>query len=126
MEVTTILIGDVVVLKLLGELRSRESIASGFWTYLHKGKSKFIVNLEKVRMINSVGLSALLEFKRLAEASGGGVVLCNVSGDVRKVMEVTRLDQIFLISDDEDIALAGFIKGLPLMSTESAISRHRN
>jgi hypothetical protein len=45
---------------------------------------------------------------------------------VKKVMTVTRLDQIFAISDDEDIALAGFIKGLPLASTESAISRHRN
>ena len=126
MEVTTILIGDVVVLKLLGELRSRDSIASDFWTYLHKGKSKFVVNLENVRMINSVGLSALLEFKRLSEASGGGVVLCNISGEVRKVMKVTRLDQIFVICEDEDLALAGFIKGLPLVRTESAVSRHRN
>jgi len=126
MDVITIQIGDVVVLKLSGELRSREDVAAEFWSYLHKGVCKFVVNFENVRMINSVGLSAMLEFMRLAETSGGGVIFCGVNGEVANVMRVTRLDQVFTVHEDEDIALAGFLKGLPVLSSESSISRHRN
>ena len=126
MEVTTVLVGGVVVVKLSGELRSREDIASEFWTYLHRGVARFVVNFENVRMVNSVGLSALLEFKRLAEAAGGGVVLCGIDGDVANVMRVTRLDQVFTVHEDEDIALAAYIEGLPVLNSDSSISRYRN
>jgi anti-anti-sigma factor len=126
MEVASSLIGDVVLLKPQGELTSRGKVAGAFWSYLHRGTSKFVVSFENVRAINSVGLSTLLEFKRLAEASGGQIKLCRVSENLKKVFRVAQLSEVFSFYDDEDVALAGFIKGLPLMSADSSISRHRN
>ncbi|MCX6647364.1 MAG: STAS domain-containing protein [bacterium] len=126
MEVISIVIGDVVVIKLNGDLRSRDDITGQFQSYLYTGKSKFIINFANVRAVNSIGLSTLLEFKHLAEAAGGSIILCMLKDEVKRVLNVTRLDEIFSIFDDEDTALAGFIKGLPLMKRESAISRHRN
>ena len=126
MEVASVIIGDVVVIKLSGELRSRDDIAGQFQNYLFTGRNKFIINFANVRAVNSIGLSTLLEFKHLAEAAGGSILFCALRDEVRRVMKVTRLEEIFTIYDDEDTALAGFIKGLPLIRRESAISRHRN
>ena len=126
MEVASVVIGDVVVLKLNGELRSRDDVASQFQSHLYNGKNKFILNFENVRRVNSIGLSTLLEFKHLAEAAGGSIILCLLRDEVKRIMNVTRLDEIFNIFDDEDTALVGFIKGLPLVRRESSISRYRN
>jgi anti-sigma B factor antagonist len=126
MEVISVVIGDVVVIKLNGDLRSRDDITGQFQSYLYTGKSKFIINFANVRSVNSIGLSTLLEFKHLAESAGGSIILCMLKDEVKRVLNVTRLDEIFSIFDDEDTALAGFIKGLPLMKRESAISRHLN
>jgi stage II sporulation protein AA (anti-sigma F factor antagonist) len=126
MEVISSTIGDVVVLKLYGSLRSRDDIAAEFRRLLRAGKTKFILNFENVRSVNSIGLSTILEFKHLAEAVGGKIMLCGIHEEVKKVFNVTRMAEIFSMVDDEDIALAGFIKGLPLISSDSSVSRHRN
>jgi len=126
MEVISVVIGDVVVFKLNGDLRSRDDITGQFQSYLYTGKSKFIINFANVRSVNSIGLSTLLEFKQLAEAAGGSILLCVLKDEVKRVMNVTRLDEIFSIFDDEDTALAGFIKGLPLIKRESTLSRRLN
>ena len=126
MEVASILVGDVVLVKLEGELTSRREVASVFWRYLHKGTSKFVVSFENVRAVNSVGLSTLLEFKRLAEASGGAIKICKMSDDLKRVFSVALLTEVFTFYDDEDLALAGFIKGLPHISADSSVSRYRN
>ncbi len=126
MEIETTLVGDVIVLELRGDLTSRKILAAAFWSQLHKGKSKFILNFEKVRAINSVGMSVLLEFKRLAEATGGALILCRVSVEIYNVLSATQLEEVFNIFDDEDLALTGLIKGLPLLSTDSSVSRYRN
>jgi len=126
MEVETSLIGDVVVLKLIGELTSRNPLSSVFWSHLHRGQSKFVVNLERVRAINSVGLNSLLDFKRLSEAAGGGIILCSVCDEVKGILKSTGIEEVFAVFDDEEPALAGFIKGLPSMSSHSSVSRYRN
>jgi anti-anti-sigma factor len=119
-------VGDVVVLKPDGELKSRGGLARIIWSHLHKGRNKFIVNFENVRSVNSVGLNALVEFKRLAEASGGSLTLCKVHADLLKVFHATNMFEVFSIVDDEDMALAGTVKGLPHLSAASSISRYRN
>ena len=126
MEIVSSVVGDVALLKPEGELTSRAKAAAAFWYHLHKGIKKFVISFENVRTINSVGLSLLLEFKRFAEASGGEVKLCRVKQPIRNVFEMAQLGEVFAFYEDEDVALAGFIKGLPLVRTESSISRHRN
>lgn len=126
MEIATVIIGDVVVLKLSGELRSRDDVAIQFQSFLYTGRNKFIINFENVRAINSIGLSTLLEFKHLAEAAGGSIMLCLLRDELKRMLNVTRLDEVFTIFDDEEMALSGFIKGLPKITRESAISRYRN
>lgn len=126
MEVNSVLVGDVVLCKPEGELTSRSELASVLWNHLHKGRNKFIINFEKVRAINSVGLSTLLEFKRLAEASGGEIKICGMCDNISRVFKASQLSEVFANYDDEELALAGFIKGLPLVRAESSVSRYRN
>ena len=77
-------------------------------------------------MINSVGLSTLMEFNRLAEASGGAIILFGLCPEVYKIFKSTRLDEIFTISEDEDLALSSLIQGLPVLDSHSTTSRYRN
>ena len=126
MTVETNQVGDVIVMKLSGELNGRGELAPLFWAYLHRGNYKFILNCERLRAINSVGLSMLLEFKRLAEASGGAMVLHGLAVDVRQLLKTTRLDEVFTISDDEEVALSALIPGLPVINAGSTMSRYRN
>jgi len=126
MEVASVLVGDVVLLKPEGALTSRSELAKVLWNHLHKGRSKFVINFENVRAINSVGLSTLLEFKRLAESSGGEIKICGMRENIRRVFKVAQLSEVFASYDEEDMALAGFIKGLPLVRAESSVSRYRN
>lgn len=126
MEVNSNTVGDVVVFKLVGELTNRNELATHFWSHLHKGNSKFVINCTQLRLINSAGLSALIEFNRLAEASGGAIVLFGMSAEVLKMFKSTRLDEIFTISDDEELALSSLIQGLPVLDSNSTVSRYRN
>jgi len=126
MEIESSIVGDVVVLRLNGSLRSREDVRSEFRAHLYRGSNKFILNFDNVKSINSIGLSALLEFKYEVEKSNGQLSLCMVRDIVKKLMDVTSVYEAFDIYEDEETALTGFIKGLPLISTNSSVSRHRN
>jgi anti-sigma B factor antagonist len=126
MDIMSMVVGDVVLIRLNGDLKSRDDISPEFQRQMFDGRNKFVIDFQNARSINSIGLSSLLECKHLAEKSGGSVMLCRLNDDVKRVFQVTRLNEIFDIFDDEDTALAGFIKGLPLIRRESAISRHRN
>jgi len=126
MDVEATKISDVVVFKLSGEFTARSELAAHFWTFLHKGNCKYLLNCSKLRMINTVGLNTIIEFNRLAEASGGAIVLYGLAPEVLKMFKSIRLDEIFTIFEDEDLALSTLIQGLPVLDSNSTVSRYRN
>jgi len=126
MEISVTRIADVVLLRLVGDFKARKEFAAIFWSHFHRGRSKFLLNFDGVRAINSHGLQALLEFNRLAEAAGGALRLCGVSDGLTKVFKAARVIEVFAIREDEDTALVELLGGLPTDSDISTISRYRN
>jgi anti-anti-sigma factor len=55
------------------------------------GLSKVVVDLAKVKFLTSLGLQALLHFRRHLRATGGQFLLCNLSASVSDVLFTTRL-----------------------------------
>ena len=78
---------------LLGEIKERHS-------------RKVSLNLKNVRYIDSSGIASLVEGLKASRDQGARLVLYSLSPAVREVMELSRLQKIFEIYDNEEQALS--------------------
>lgn len=98
----------VVVLALYGdadlhvasELRDRLSAA------IEDGTSFLVVDLSGVIFIDSMGLGALLGGMKRLQSSGGQFRLVVPRGDIRRILELTLLDRVFVLDLTREDALA--------------------
>jgi anti-sigma B factor antagonist len=78
---------------LLGEIREKHT-------------KKVILNLVAVRYIDSSGIASLVEGLKASRDQGSRLILYGLSKTVREVMELSRLQKIFEIYDNEEQALS--------------------
>ncbi|NPA35031.1 MAG: STAS domain-containing protein [Chlorobi bacterium] len=76
-----------------------------FTNMVREGKKFIAVDLSKVEYIDSSALSALLLGRRLTRDNDGVLVLFGLGGWAKKVIEVSELDKVFEIMDDEEQAV---------------------
>lgn len=67
-----------------------------------------MLDLSGVTYVDSMALSALVSALKLARKKGGKLVLLRPTPPVRSLLEVTRLDLVFLVFEDEESAMASF------------------
>ncbi len=67
---------------------------------------KVFLNLKNVRYIDSSGIASLVEGLKASRDVGSRLILYSLSNNVREVMQLSRLQKIFEIFDDEQQALA--------------------
>jgi anti-sigma B factor antagonist len=75
---------------------------------------RVIVNLEKVKYIDSAGVASLVEGLKLSRDLKSGFALFGLSRSTREVLELTRLLKVFEVHDTEEQALAGGNSGAPV------------
>lgn len=78
---------------LLGEIKEKRT-------------PKVFLNLKNVRYIDSSGIASLVEGLKASREQGSRLILYSLSASVREVMQLSRLQKIFEIYDDEEQALA--------------------
>ncbi len=64
-----------------------------------------LLDLSKVRYINSSGIGLLITLVTKFRSHGGEIVLINPSDQVKKLINITKLDAIFQIVQNEKEAL---------------------
>jgi anti-anti-sigma factor len=67
-----------------------------------------VLDLEKVRFMDSAGLGELVAWKKRTVQLGGDVRLLRPRHGVRELLELTTLTRIFQIFDDAAEAVASF------------------
>ena len=72
-----------------------------------KRVKRVIVNLEKVKYIDSAGVASLVEGLKLSREMDSGFALYGLSRMTKEVLELTRLLKVFEVYDNEADALAG-------------------
>jgi anti-sigma B factor antagonist len=72
-----------------------------------KGVPRVIVNLEKVKYIDSAGVASLVEGLKVSRDSKSGFALYGLSRTTRDVLELTRLIKVFEVYENEEEALRG-------------------
>jgi anti-anti-sigma factor len=102
---------DVVVLGLQGTLMG-EPEASQFqqkkFQLLESQKTKIILELSELKMINSYGLGTLISALVSARNRGGDIRLSGVSKDIEYVIKTVQLGKVFRIYDTLDEAVKSF------------------
>lgn len=77
---------------------------------LEAGNKKLIFNLQTMTFINSTGLGMMLTAVSKVRNAGGEVALCSLPEQMKKLLQMTKLGNVFIIHTDEASATA-FLKG---------------
>jgi len=68
---------------------------------LDGGQRRILLNLEQVNFLDSAGLGELVRTHVATRGRGGHLTLVNPSPNVRHLLHLTKVDQVFDIAPDE-------------------------
>jgi anti-sigma B factor antagonist len=77
---------------------------------LESGNKKVVFNLADMKFINSTGLGMLMTALTKTRNAGGELSLCSLPDQMKKLLQMTKLETIFNIQPDEATAI-NFLKG---------------
>ena len=109
MERSTRNIDDVTVVDISGSLDTHTSgTASDEMGKIVGSTQKMLLNLENLEFLSSAGLLVFLRTAKQQKGSGGAIKVCNATGVVKEVMEISGFGSLLDLHDSESGALASF------------------
>jgi anti-sigma B factor antagonist len=111
MKATVRNIGEVSVVDLNGKITIGEGdvlLREKVNELLDEGRSKILLNLEKVKYMDSAGIGELVACYKRTKEKDGTVKLLNPSGKVYDLLQLTKLEEVFETYRDEKEALVAF------------------
>ena len=109
MEFETRKINDIVIYDIKWEFKIIDEMSVALHddvkSQLKSGKRHFIFNLEGVKYMDSLGLGEIVASFISISKLGGKLILTNLLPRIRLMFEVTGLNKIFEIIDDEKAAI---------------------
>lgn len=113
MKATIRKIGHVTVIDLSGKITIGEGdvvLRERVNEALDQGEKAVLLNLEKVKYMDSAGIGELVACYKRAAERGGTVKLLNPSGKVYDLLQLTKLEEVFETFRDEKEALVSFAR----------------
>jgi anti-sigma B factor antagonist len=107
-------IEHVTVLDLKGRERihgATIALHESIRSLVREGKIQVLLDLERVKHIDSRGLGELVSCHVTLADRGGAFKLMHVAESLYDLMTITKLLTVFDVYDDEPTALAGFLEG---------------
>lgn len=108
MNLSTRQVGNATIVDVVGDItlyNSPEVRKTLLGLLKEKRVPRVIVNLEKVKYIDSAGVASLVEALKTARDLKSGFALYGLSRTTREVLELTKLIKVFEVYDDEQSAL---------------------
>ncbi len=103
--------GDVAVVALKGNLMGEPDttdVREKIYSLLQDDVKKVVLDLGKVKWINSSGLGALIAAMTSVKNKGGELRLANVTEKVESIFMITQLIKVFKTYETVDRAVASF------------------
>ena len=109
MEIEVIKNEKASILKIKGDvdLYSSPQVREKIIAAISKDEPNLLVDLDNVTYMDSSGVATLVEGLQLTKKNGGKLKLYNLSSATRDVFELSRLDKVFDIYENEQQALDG-------------------
>ena len=103
----------VIVLDVDGRIIGSESLAlkniiDDEINNAKAGDVRMLLNMKKVRAMDSAGLGIVIAAYTTIQRRGGRIALLNVSGNINNLIVISKLFTIFDRYDDEDEAIRSF------------------
>lgn len=76
---------------------------------IQEKRQKILINFKMVSYVDSSGLATLVEMLKNIRGYGGKLKLAGLSSKIKSLFEITKLDKLFDISNDEEEALNAFV-----------------
>ena len=103
--------GDVAVISLKGNLMGEPDttdVRDKIYNLLQDGVTKVVLDLGKVKWINSSGLGTLIAAMTSVKNKGGELKLANITDKVESLFMITQLIKVFKTYESTDRAVASF------------------
>lgn len=103
--------GDVAVVSLRGNLMGEPDtteVREKIYSLLQDDVRKIVLDLGKVKWINSSGLGALIAAMTSVKNKGGDMRLANITEKVESVFMITQLIKVFKTYETVDRAVASY------------------
>ena len=103
---------DVLVMHTSGYVNNEggEKIAQEFSKHFETGINKVIIDLEKSKVVNSIGISFLIEVIEKLNDNGGKLIFTNLESAIEKTLTIMGLFNYAGKEDTVDSALKTFAK----------------
>ena len=101
----------VAVLKISGKLmggNETQEIPEKIKSLLADGMTNIVFDLGKVKWMNSTGLGAIIESRRLISEKEGKLKLSSVTEKIKSLLMITQIISLFDTYETVDRALASF------------------
>lgn len=111
MDLTSRQDGDITILTVNGDLVIGEpetTFKKTVTQLLEEGRVNLLVDLSNVGFLDSSGLGALVRALTQSQKEGGQTKLLNAGPQVRKLLQMTKLDSVFEIHSDLEAAVSSF------------------
>lgn len=98
--------GNVIIIKTSGYINNTggELIAQECYKYIDEGFARFVFNLKDSKVVNSVGISILIEIMEKLEEVEGKIIFTNLDPAVEKTFTIMGLFQFSAKAADDDEA----------------------
>ena len=111
MKIEETILNDVSRINLKGrfDAYTSDSVEKFIRERIEKGRSQFVLNMENVSFISSAGLRVVIIIAReLRNEHKGDLHIAVLQPTVKRVFEISGLDNILKIFDDEQTATTAF------------------
>ena len=104
-------VGDVTVVKfvdrkILDEAGIQELGAELFGLVEHDNRRSIVLNFSNVDFLSSASLGKLISLDRKVKAAKGRLRMSNIRPEILEVFQVTKLNKVFDIREEEAEAIA--------------------
>lgn len=112
MQIATYEKEGVLIVNIIGEvdLYNAPKIKEIINENIGKGFVKFIINMNEVTYIDSTGIGSLIFARQTIIGNKGALRLIHIKDSVKKIFELTKLNNFFTIYNSESEAINSFNK----------------
>ncbi len=89
-----------------GSVQLRDVVAE----LLSAGANRIVLNLAAVHYVDSSGIGELVSRHMTTRHAGGRLILLHLPQKIRDLLQITKLLSLFEVYDDEETALASFLR----------------
>jgi anti-sigma B factor antagonist len=103
--------GAVTILTVTGDLvigEAETTFKKTVTRLLEEGRVQLLVDLTGVGFLDSSGLGALVRALTQSQKEGGQTKLLGANDQIRKLLQMTKLDSVFELHEDLETAVTSF------------------